>query len=230
VSKRKIFYLLVVTVAIASVCVSILAHQQLRVNITGPSPSESSKLKIDVTPEDVIVGEKVKIVVRNPEGKPVRGAKVYVARNHNLSAKGTYIGETNFSGVVTYAFKEDGQHIIYVEKDGFLPQWINLYVKLKGKLSFGWKLKESGNGELTYTMCITSNGYPVEKVEIYVNSTFIGYTDNNGELSYTFKRGKVYEIIIKKEGYRGLLIISDLNPEGGTGTVIQPLNLTNKTV
>ena len=79
-------------------------------------------------------------------------------------------------------------------------------------------------------MCITSNGYPVEKVEIYVNSTFIGYTDNNGELSYTFKRGKVYEIIIKKEGYRGLLIISDLNPEGGTGTVIQPLNLTNKTV
>lgn len=92
-SKRKIFYFLVVTLAIASVCVSILAHQQLRVNITGLSPSESSKLKI---------------VVRNPEGKPVEGARVYVARNHNLSAKGTYIGETNFSGVVTYAFKEDG--------------------------------------------------------------------------------------------------------------------------
>ena len=72
----------------------------------------------------------------------------------------------------------------------------------------------------------TSDGYPVEKAEIYINGTLVGYTNSNGELNHTLELGKVYKIIVKKKGYRGLLVILDMNPEGGTGSIIQPLKDT----
>ncbi len=198
----------------------------IEVSITGSRPPvAANKLRIDVIPEDVIVGEEVKIIIRNPEGNPVKGAKVYVAKNYP-STKGIYIGKTNSSGELTYVFKEEGWHRVYVEKEGFLPQEMPVNVKLKGTLSFSRELKEVRNNEQLETIQITSNGHPVEKAEIYINGTFVGYTNSNGELSYTFKLGKVYEIIVKKEGYQGLLLILDMDPEGGMGSIIRPLKDT----
>ena len=169
--------------------------------------------------------DRVKIIIRNSEGNPVKGAKVYVAKNYP-SMKGIYIGKTNSSGELTYVFEEEGRYKVYVEKEGFLPQEMLVNVKLEGTLSFSIELKEARNNEQLKTIHITSNGYPVEKAKIYINGTFVGYTNSNGELSYTFKLGKVYEITVKKEGYRGLLIILDMDPEGGTGSIIRPLKDT----
>ncbi|MCD6529151.1 hypothetical protein J7L06_02545 [Candidatus Bathyarchaeota archaeon] len=219
--------LLPVAVALLVFIVGALAlnPRMIEVNVTGPSPPVANKLKIDVIPEDVIVNEEVKIIIKDPEGSPIEEAKVYVAKNHP-STKGVYIGKTNSSGELTYVFEEEGWYKVYVEKEGFLPQETLVNVKLEGILSFSIELKEAHNNEQLKTIHITSNGYPVEKAKIYINGMFVGYTNSNGELSYTFKLGKVYEITVKKEGYRGLLIILDMDPEGGTGSIIRPLKDT----
>ena len=79
--------------------------------------SEVNKLKIDLIPENLTIGERAKIIVRDSGGKPVEGVKVYVAENHNPSTKGIYIDETNSSGELTHAFEREGWHRIYAEKE-----------------------------------------------------------------------------------------------------------------
>jgi len=185
--------------------------------------SEVNKMKIDLIPENLTIGERAKIIVRDSEGKPVEGVKIYVAENHNPSTKGVYMGETNSSGELTHVFEREGWYRIYAEKEGFLSQVTSIYIGLKGFLSFSRELKRLYGDRRFEVIRITSNGRPVEKVEIYINGTFVGYTDSDGELSYMFKCGEIYEIVVKKEGYRGSLIILDLDPRGGTGTTIRPL-------
>jgi len=188
-----------------------------------PEEPEVNKLKIDIIPENLTIGERAKIIVRDSRDNPIKGVKVYVAKNHNLSTKGMYIGETNSSGEITHVFEEEGWYKIYAEKEGFFPQATLVNVRLKGSLSFSMKLERLYDDKQFKVMRITSNGRPVEKAEVYINGTFVGHTDSNGELSHMFKLGEVYEIVVKKEGYRGLLIILDLDPRGGTGTTIRPL-------
>ena len=223
---RRIILLIGAALLALIVSASALNLKMIEVNVTGPSPPAANKLKIDIIPEDVIVGEEAKIIIRDHEGNPVKKAKVYVAENHDPSTKVTYIGETNSSGELTYVFEKEGWHRVHVEKEGFQPQEALINVRLKGALSFSMELKEAHGDKQLKTLHITSNGQPIKNAEVYVNDTFIGYTDNNGELNYTFKLGKVYKITVKKKGYRGLIIILDMNPKGGTGTIIQPLKDT----
>jgi len=83
--------ILPVAVALLVFIVGALALnlRMIEVNVTGPSPPVANKLKIDVIPEDVIVNEEVKIVIKDPEGSPIEEAKVYVAKNYP-STKGIY--------------------------------------------------------------------------------------------------------------------------------------------
>ncbi len=222
--RRGIILLLFATLLTLIAAASALKPKMIKVE---GSPPAISKLKIDITPEDVIVGEEVKIIIKDSEGNPVEKAKVYVAKDHDPSTEATYVGETNSSGVLIHVFEDGGLHRIYVEKEGFPPQERLVNVELKGALSFSMELKEAHNDEQLKTIRITFNGNPVEGVEIYINGTLIGYTDSDGELSYTFKIGEVYEITIRKEGYRGLLVILDMDPKGGTGSVIRPLKDTS---
>ena len=185
--------------------------------------SEVNKMKIDLIPENLTIGERAKIIVRDSGGKLVEGVKIYVAENHNPSTKGIYIGETNSNGELTHIFEKEGWYRIYAEKEGFSSQVASIYVGFKGFLSFSRELKRLYDDRRFEVIRITSNGRPVEKVEIYINGTFVGYTDSDGELSYMFKCGEIYEIVVKKEGYRGSLIILDLDPRGGTGTTIRPI-------
>ena len=219
---------LATAVAIVMLVVSTLALNMKIIEVKvmetkQPEKPEVNKLKIDLIPENLTIGERAKIIVRDSRDNPIKGVKVYVAKNHNLSTKGMYIGETNSSGEITHVFEEEGGYKIYAEKEGFFPQATFVNVRLKGYLSFSMKLERLYDDKQFKVMRITSNGRPVEKAEVYINGTFVGYTDSNGELSHMFKLGEVYEIVVKKEGYRGLLIILDLDPRGGTGTTIRPL-------
>jgi len=220
--RRGIILLLFAALLTLIAAASALRPKTIEVEVEG-SPPAISKLKIDIIPEDVIVGEEVEIIIKDSEGNPVEKAKVYVAKDHDPSKEATCIGETNSSGVLVHVFEDGGLHRIYVEKEGFLPQERLVNVELKGALSFSMELKEAHDDEQLKTIRITSDGKPVEGVEIHVNGTLIGYTNSDGELSYTFKLGEVYEITIRKEGYRGLLVILDMDPRGGTGSVIRPL-------
>jgi len=225
---RKGAIFLATAVAIVMLVVSTLALNMKIIEVKvmetkQPEKPEVNKLKIDLIPENLTIGERAKIIVRDSRDNPIKGVKVYVAKNHNLSTKGMYIGETNSSGEITHVFEEEGWYKIYAEKEGFFPQATFVNVRLKGYLSFSMKLERLYDDKQFKVMRITSNGRPVEKAEVYINGTFVGYTDSNGELSHMFKLGEVYEIVVKKEGYRGLLIILDLDPRGGTGTTIRPL-------
>ena len=201
----------------------------IEVKVNGSASSSLNKLKIDLEPEEVTVGEEVKIIIKDQKGNPVEKVRVYVAKAYYSSANMTCIGETDSSGMLVFLFKDEGWHRIYVEKEGFYSQERLVNVKLRGTLSFSIRLIEARGDERFEIIRITSNGRPVAKAEIYINGTFIGYTNSNGEISSSFKLGKVYEVIIKKRGYRGLLVILDMNPEGGTGTTIQPLkNVSTK--
>ena len=200
----------------------------IEVEVNGSTLPSLNKLKMDLEPEDVTVGEEVKIIIKDQKGNPVEKARVYVAKGDS-SANMTCIGETDSSGMLIFLFENEGWHRIYVEKEGFYSQERLVNVKLRGTLSFSIRLMEARGDERFEIIRITSNGRPVAKAEIYINGTFIGYTNSNGEISSSFKLGKVYEVIIKKRGYRGLLVILDMNPEGGTGTIIQPLkNVSTK--
>ena len=195
----------------------------IEVEVKGSNSPSLNKLKMDLEPEDVTVGEEVKIIIKDQKGDPVMKAKVYVAKGYYSSAKMTFIGETDSRGMLVFLFEDEGWYRIYVEKEGFHSQERLVNVKLRGTLSFSIRLMEARGDERFEIIRITSNGHPVEKAEIYINGTLIGYTNSKGEISSSFKIGKVYEIIIRKKGYRGLLVILDMNPEGGTGTIIRPL-------
>ena len=82
-SKKRLTLLVALILITIVVGVSALNLRVIKVNIAGPSPPEANKLKIDIAPEDIVVGEEVKIIVRDPEGKPVEEAKVYVAKNRD---------------------------------------------------------------------------------------------------------------------------------------------------
>jgi len=195
----------------------------IKVVVKGSTSQLLNKLKIDLEPEDVIVGDEVKIIIKDQMGNPVEKARVYVTRDHYSSAKIVCVGETDSSGMLVYLFEDEGQYRIYVEKEGFYSQERLVNVKLRGALSFSIRLMEARGDERFEIIRITSDRCSVEKAEVYVNGTLIGYTNSSGEISSSFKLGKVYEIIIRKRGYRGLLVILDMNPEGGTGTIIRPL-------
>ena len=218
--------IILATVALITIAVAALTLNNpdiIEVVVKG-SPSQSlSKLKIELEPEDVTVGDEVKIIIKDHMGNPVEKVRVYVAKDINSSAKIALVGETDSSGMLVYLFEDEGWHRIYVEKEGFHSQERLVNVKLRGALSFSIRLMEARGDERFEIIRITSNGRPVEKAEIYVNGTLIGYTNSNGEISSSFKIGEVYELIIRKKGYRGLLVILDMNPEGGTGTIIRPL-------
>ncbi|HDG62528.1 MAG TPA: hypothetical protein ENG15_05955 [Thermotoga sp.] len=223
--RRAIFLATAAAIVILVVSTSALNMKIIEVKIETKQPEkpEANKLKIDVIPENLTIGERAKIIVRDSGDDPIKGVKVYVARNHSSSTKGMYIGETNSSGEITHVFEEEGWYKIYAEKEGFFPQATLVNVRLKGSLSFSMKFEKLYDDERLKVMRISSNGQPVERAEVYINGTFVGHTDSNGELSHMFKLGEVYEIVVKKEGYRGLLIILDLDPRGGTGTTIRPL-------
>ena len=195
----------------------------IEVVVKGSTSQSLSKLKIELEPEDVTVGEEVKIIIKDQMGNPVEKARVYVARDYDSSAKMALVGETDSSGMLVYLFEDEGRYRVYVEKEGFHSQERLVNVKLRGALSFSMRLMEA-RGDVRFEIIrITSNGHPVEEAEIYVNGTLIGYTNSSGEIGCSFKIGEVYEIIIRKRGYRGLLVILDMNPEGGTGKIIRPL-------
>nr|MDO8043981.1 carboxypeptidase-like regulatory domain-containing protein [Candidatus Baldrarchaeota archaeon] len=223
--RRAIFLATAAAIVILVVSTSALNMKIIEVKIETKQSEkpEANKLKIDVIPENLTIGERAKIIVRDSGDDPIEGVKVYVARNHSSSTKGMYIGETNSSGEITHVFEEEGWYKIYAEKEGFFPQATLVNVRLKGSLSFSMKFEKLYDDERLKVMRISSNGRPVERAEVYINGTFVGHTDSNGELSHMFKLGEVYEIVVKKEGYRGLLIILDLDPRGGTGTTIRPL-------
>jgi len=219
----RIILAAVALIIIAVAALTLNNPDIIKVEVKGFTSQSLSKLKIDLEPEDVTVGDEVKIIIKDRMGNPVEKARVYVAKDHYSSAKMAFIGETDSSGMLVYLFKDEGWHRVYVEKEGFYSQERLVNVKLRGALSFSMRLVEDRNDERFEIIRITSNERPVEKAEIYINGTFIGYTNSNGEINSSFKLGKVYEIIIRKKGYRGLLVILDMNPEGGTGTIIRPL-------
>ena len=216
--------IILVAVALIIIVVAALTLNNpdiIEVDLRGSTSQSLSKLKIELEPEDVTVGDEVKIIVRDRRGNPVEKAGVYVAKDS--SAEMTFIGETDSRGMLIYLFEDEGWHRIYVEKEGFCSQERLVNVKLKGALSFSRRLVEARNDERFEIIRITSNGNPVEKAEVYINGTLIGCTNSSGEIGISFKIGKAYELIIRKRGYRGLLVILDMNPEGGTGTIIRPL-------
>ena len=153
-----------------------------------------------------MAGEEVKITVTTAvTNEPVAGAKVYV-KSDVLSK--TLIGETDSNGELRYVFKEPGTYRIGVEKKGFVSIPVEsgevVIVRPKGVLELSVTevevVEEDGRVKQIARICVTANGHPVEKAEVYANSRFIGYTDSDGLLTYKFEPG-IYVIAARKTGY-----------------------------
>ena len=196
----KVKLAIVLILILAMICVG-LGYLNTKKVETIPNSEEivkefNGKLRIEIIPESPIVGESVSIVVRDSEGNPVKGVKVYIANETGRR----FIGTTDSNGELTYVFKWYGWYKIELEKEGYLPSERPIHVKPKGYLT----LSISGSpkdGKWLTTITVYSAGKPVENVKIYVNGSFVGYTDNNGQLTCVFEPNKSYIILAKKEGF-----------------------------
>ena len=208
--KRANAFLVIITLTMLAISALALNNLMIRVKIKtelAETIKEVNKLKVDIIPEDVVIGERIKIIVRDLKNNPVKGARVYVIEDYyNASAKRTYIGETNSKGELVHIFEGRGWYGVYVEKEEYSPQQILIYVRPKGYLSISIKfpyadLEKNDVNKWLAIIYVTSNHRPVEEAEVYINGKLVGYTNSDGQLSYIFKPGKVYTIVVKKRGY-----------------------------
>ena len=208
---KEVSILLVIVIPIVLV-MSVLALNTLVIKVKlRPKLTEIAKrvnkLRVEIIPNDIVVGERVEIIVRDPENNPAEGVKVYIIKGYyNTSKEKVYLGETDSSGKLVHVFEERGWYRVYVEKRGCYPQEVLIYVRPKGCLSISVKfpyadVEEDDVNKWLAVIYVTSDNYPVEGVEVYVNGELIGYTDDNGRLSYVFKPEGVYTVVVKKKGY-----------------------------
>lgn len=119
IKMRKAAILIFTVFVLVSVVLGSSVLNLIKVGVV-PEPTkvlkDVNKLKVEIAPEQPIVGEKVKIIVRDSENNPVEGAKIYVKKEDGET---TCIGETNSRGELTYVFGDRGTYWIGIEKEGF---------------------------------------------------------------------------------------------------------------
>lgn len=211
-TKVKLLLVALVLTLISIVGVGLEYLKVIKVK-TIPSSEEivketiAKKMRIEIVPERPIIGESVRIIVRDSKNNPIEGVKVYIT---NETGK-TFIGITDSNGELTYVFEWYGWYDIELEKEGFLPSGRPIHVESKGYL----RLDISGspkNGKWIVVITVYSVSKPVENAEIYVNGSFVGYTDSKGQLICVFEPNKSYNIVAKKEGFASANIVTQCPP------------------
>lgn len=147
---------------------------------------------------------------------------------------GFLLGNTNGSGMLKYAFEEEGFYALVALKAGYRPGHTGIAIKSKPQaLAIQSPRKAELGEEVTLTIVQRGSETPVEgsavwalKLDLdsleYVPSTLLGYSDENGQLQYSFSEEGFYLLLANKTGYLpGLspIMIGTVNVPGVTPEV-----------
>ena len=130
-----------------------------------------------------------------------------------VSRYGFFLGNTNGAGKLQYAFEEEGFYLLVALKPGYLPGRTGIAIKtIPQGLAIQSPRKAEVGEEVTMTVVQRGGEKPVPDVAVWalkldleslenVPGTFLGNTNENGELSYSFREAGLYLLLAKKTGY-----------------------------
>jgi uncharacterized GH25 family protein len=158
-----------------------------------------------------------------------------------IKASGIFMGYSDNDGKLEFQFKEQGNYIVVVVKDGYAPGFTRLtvqsgnadrlFIRAADETTVNEKVLigvSSDNGQPVYqvevyilqiwneinTASLSSNGNKQSKVlsstgntgqsyndEALTAENFIGYTDEDGQISYVFEESGTFAIMAVKDDY-----------------------------